>query len=113
MAQKDRRPSSPDDDSVEVTRVSAIEAELVAAQLRGAGIRAGVLGVGTGGELAAIQFTYGSRVMVRRSDFAAAQRVLAQLPGEAQALEPIGDDELGALAEKSAGWSDPETGAVV
>jgi hypothetical protein len=86
---------------------------MVAAQLRGAGIRAGVLGVGTAGELAVIQFTYGSRVMVRRADLAAAQRVLVQLSGGVQAAEPIDDETLGTLAEKSAGWSDPATGAVV
>jgi len=101
------------DDLVELTRVPAIEAEMVAAQLRGAGIPVAVLGVGTAGELCVIQYTYGSRVMVRLADLEAAQTLLSDLFDEAPRATPIDDDALGALAEAATGWSDPETGAVV
>jgi Putative prokaryotic signal transducing protein len=98
---------------VEVTRVSATEAEMVAAQLRGAGIRAAVLGVGTAGELSVIQYTYGSRVMVRSDDLEAAQRLLADLFDGAEPGTPIDDETLGALAEAATEYADPETGAIV
>jgi hypothetical protein len=98
---------------VELTRVPATEAELVAAQLRGAGIRAAVLGVGTAGELSVIQYTYGSRVMVRSDDLEAAQRLLSDLFDGVGPTAPIDDDALGALAEAATEFSDPETGAVV
>jgi Putative prokaryotic signal transducing protein len=98
---------------VELTRVSATEAEMVAAQLRGAGIRAAVLGVGTAGELSVIQYTYGSRVMVRSDDLEAAQTLLSDLFDGADPAAPIDDATLGALAEASTEYSDPETGAVV
>jgi Putative prokaryotic signal transducing protein len=103
----------PDDDPVELTRDSAVESEMIAAQLRGAGIATVVLGVGTGGWMSAVQFSYGSRIMVRGSDLEAAQTVLADLFDNAEPPAPIDDDALGALAEASTGWSDPETGAVV
>jgi hypothetical protein len=98
---------------VEVTRVSATEAEMVAAQLRGAGIRAAVLGVGTAGELSVIQYTYGSRVMVRSDDLEAAQRLVSDLFDGAEPGTPIDDETLGALAEAATEYADPETGAIV
>jgi hypothetical protein len=101
------------DDSVEVVSVSAVEAELVAAQLRGAGIQAAVVAVGTAGEQAPIQFSQGSRVMVRRADLRAAREALAHLPGVGGPDGPLDDAALAAEAEAAAGWSDPETGAVV
>ena len=100
----------PDDDPVEL---AALEAEMIAAQLRGAGIATGVLGVGTGGRTAPVQYSEGSRIMVRRSDVEAAQIVLTDLFDNAAPPPPIDDAALAALAEASTGWSDPETGAVV
>jgi Putative prokaryotic signal transducing protein len=102
-----------DADTVEVTRVSAVEAEMVAAQLRGAGIAVAVLGVGTAGDLAAVQFSYGSRVMVNRSDLEAAQVLLADLFDSREPPPPIDDAALAKLADEAAGFSDPETGAIV
>ena len=103
----------PNDDPVELTRDSAVGSEMIAAQLRGAGIPTAVLGVGTGGRTAPVQYSIGSRIMVRRSDVEAAQIVLADLFDNAAPPAPIDDDVLAALAEASTGWSDPETGAVV
>ena len=100
-------------DLVELTRVPAVEAEMVAAQLRGAGIRVAVLGVGTAGELCVVQYSYGSRVMVRREDLEAARTVLSDLFDGAPRATPIDDEALGALAEAATEFSDPETGAVV
>jgi hypothetical protein len=72
-------PFLPDDDLVEVARFAAFEAEVAAAQLRGAGIPAAVFGVGTAGELAPLQFSEGSRIMTRRRDADEAKKVLAEL----------------------------------
>ena len=106
-------PFSEDDDPVELASLSAVEAEMVAARLRGAGIPALVFGVGTGGLLSALQYSFGSRVMVRRADLAAAQAFSSDLLDGGEQSTPIDDDELAAQAEQSAGWSDPDTGAVV
>jgi threonine dehydrogenase-like Zn-dependent dehydrogenase len=106
-------PFPPDDDLVELTTINAFEAEVVAAQLRGAGIPTLVFGVGTAGLLSAVQLAEGSRVMVRRTDLDAAETVVAALFGGDPVNVPIDDDELASLAEESAGWSDPSTGAVV
>jgi hypothetical protein len=102
-----------DDDSIEVVRVGAVEAELVSAQLRSAGIQAAVVAVGTAGEQAPIQFSEGSRVMVRRADVRAAREALAELPGVGGPPGELDAAVLAAEAEAAAGWSDPETGAVV
>ena len=72
-------PFGPADDLVEVARFSFVEAELAAAQLRGAGIEATAFAVGTAGELVALQHSEGSRVMTRRADAEAAKRILADL----------------------------------
>jgi hypothetical protein len=106
-------PFLPDDDLVEVATTNAVDAELIAAQLRGAGIDAAVFGVGTVGELLAIQTVEGSRVMVRRADREEAERFVAELGDSSAATAPIDDGELGSLAEKSKAWSDPSSGAVV
>jgi threonine dehydrogenase-like Zn-dependent dehydrogenase len=105
-------PFLPDDDLVEIATTNAVDAELIAAQLRGAGIQAAVFGVGTAGELLAVQLAEGSRVMVRRADRDEAERFVAELDSSA-ATTPIDEEELGSLAEKSKGWSDPSSGAVV
>jgi hypothetical protein len=103
----------PNDDPVELTRAPAVESELIAAQLRGAGLPTAILGVGTGGRTAPVQYSEGSRIFVRRADIEAAQVVLADLFDNAAPPPPIADDVLAALAEASTGWSDPESGAVV
>ncbi|MDQ1508408.1 MAG: hypothetical protein QOG50_252 [Actinomycetota bacterium] len=106
-------PFLPDDDLVEVATTNAVDAELIAGRLRGAGIRAAVFGVGTAGDLLALQHVEGSRVMVRRADRDEAERFLAELVDTSAANPPIDEDELASLAEKSKGWSDPSSGAVV
>ena len=106
-------PFLPDDDLVQVATTNAVDAELLAAQLRGAGIRAAVFGVGTAGELVAVQLAEGSRVMVRRADRERAEQFLAELGDLPSSTAPISDDELASLAEESEGWSDPASGAVV
>jgi hypothetical protein len=106
-------PFLPDDDLVAVATTNAADAEMIAAQLRGAGIPAAVFGVGTAGILLTVQFTEGSRVMVRRADLEAAENFVAELAEAADATAPIDDETLAALAEESKGWSDPSTGAVV
>jgi threonine dehydrogenase-like Zn-dependent dehydrogenase len=105
-------PFLPDDDLVELATTHAFEAEVVAAQLRGAGIPAAVFGVGTAGLLSAVQLAEGSRVMVRRADLDAAETVVADLFESDPSTVPIDDDELAALAEESSGGSDPSTGVV-
>ena len=106
-------PFLPDDDLVNVATTNAVGAELIAAQLRGAGIHAAVFGVGTAGELLAVQAVEGSRVMVRRGDRDEAARLVAELADTSAATGPIDDNELAVLAEESTVWSDPSTGAVV
>ena len=106
-------PFLPDDDLVPVATTNAVDAEMIAAQLRGAGIPAAVFGVGTAGALMTVQFVEGSRVMVRRADREAAEKVMADLSETVDATAPIDDDTLASLADESKGWSDPSTGAVV
>jgi hypothetical protein len=105
-------PFLPDDDLVEVATTNAVDAELIAAQLRGSGIPAVVFGVGTAGDLLTVQHSEGSRVMVRRADREEAARIVADLD-TADAATPIEDDQLAALADEAEGWSDPSSGAVV
>jgi hypothetical protein len=106
-------PFLPDDDLVAVMTTNAVDAEMIAAQLRGTGIPAAVFGVGTAGALMTVQYSEGSRVMVRRADREAAEKFLADLSETADATAPIDDDTLASLADASKGWSDPTTGAVV
>jgi hypothetical protein len=67
------------DELVPIVTVGALEAELVAGQLREAGVEAVVFGTGTAGELVALSFAEGASVMVRRRDLDAAQSVLNEL----------------------------------
>ena len=106
-------PFLPDDDLVAVATTNAVDAEMIAAQLRGAGIPAAVFGVGTAGALIAVQYSEGSRVMVRRVDREAAENFMADLSQTTIATAPIVDETLASLADASKGWSDPSTGAVV
>ena len=110
------RPSGPfssEDVSVELINLSEIEAELVAAQLRSAGIPAAVVSVGFAASMVPVQFAQGSQVMVRRGDLAAARAVIADLPVTGPAPPTLDDAGLAEQAEAAAGWSDPESGAVV
>jgi hypothetical protein len=106
-------PRRPEDDSVELMRVSPVEAELIATQLRSAGIYAGVINIGTAGELSALQFSEGSRVMVRLGDLAAAQAALEELSARDDDVIAIDESDFAAQAEHATDRSDPETGAVV
>ena len=54
-------PFLPDDDLVAVVTTNAVDAEMIAAQLRGTGIPAAVFGVGTAGALLTVQYSEGSR----------------------------------------------------
>jgi hypothetical protein len=100
------------DDVVELARVPSFDAEVVAMRLRGSGIPTAVFGVGTAGVLSALQLVHGSRLMVRRGDLDAARVVMSELFG-GEVSAPIDDAELSSLADAAAGYSDPETGAVV
>ena len=73
-------PFSPDDDIVELTTTTPPEAQVIAARLRSSGIPATVFGSGGGdtGYGTVIDFAEGTRVMVRRSDLAAAARIAAE-----------------------------------
>ena len=106
-----------DDVLVELARFGGFKAEVIAAQLRSAGVPAAVFGVGTAGLLSAVQFSEGSRVMVRRVDLVVAQELTrALLESEAfnSANESLSDEELGDLAEAAALNNDlPDNGAVV
>ena len=106
-------PFRADDDPVELVNVSAVEAEMIAGQLRGAGILAQVNNVGTAGQLLAVQFTEGSRVMVRRADLAAARTTMEAVSGIDEASAPVDESDLAAQAEAAKDWSDPGSGTVV
>ena len=107
------RPFRAEDDPVELVNVSAVEAEMIAGQLRGVGIQAQVNNVGTAGQLIAVQFTQGSRVMVRREDLEAAQRAMENLSGIDDASALVDPADLAAQAEAARDWSDPGSGTVV
>jgi hypothetical protein len=102
-------PFLPGDDVVELATLGIVEAELVAAQLRVAGIPAAVFGTG------AVIYTGVRRalLMVRRSDLVEAEQFVAQLSAEERSGMPIADEDLASLAEESAGGYDPATGAAV
>ena len=102
-------PFLPGDDVVEVATLGIVEAELVAAQLRVAGIPAAVFGTG------AVIYTgiRSARLMVRRSDLVEAEQFVAQLSAEERSGMPITDEDLASLAEESAGGPDPATGAAL
>jgi hypothetical protein len=99
-------PFLPGDDVVELATLGMVEAELVAAQLRVAGIPAAVFGIG------AVIYTgvRRARVIVRRSDLVEAEQFVAQLSADERSGMPIADEDLASPAEESTGGSDPATG---
>ena len=105
--QEPTAPFLPGDDVVELATLGIVEAEVVAAQLRGAGIPAAVFGAG------AVIYTgvRRARLMVRWSDVVEAEQFAAQLSAEERSGMPITDEDLASLAEESTGGSDPATGA--
>jgi hypothetical protein len=102
-------PFLPGDDVIELATLGIVEAELVAAELRVAGIPAAVFGTGavihTGVRRA--------RLMVRRSDRVEAGQFVAQVSADERSGSPITDEELASLAEQSTSGSDPATGAAI
>src|SRR3954469_9036418 len=105
----------PDDDIAEVMRAnSGVEAAMIAAELRAAGIPAAEYGDATAGMLGTIDHMEGARVMVRRDDLDRAT-VIAQevVDREREPVDPVDDAALAKLAEESEGYSDPDTGAQV
>jgi hypothetical protein len=68
------------DDLVEVARIGEIEAELIAARIRGAGIDAVVFRTGAGSSQPTLTYAEGARVMVRRRDAEAAAALVEPEP---------------------------------
>jgi hypothetical protein len=106
-----RRKDGPPDEPVELTRVGTVEAQILVARLQAAGIAATVSGPGTIGNLVAVQFADGARVMVRREDLDAAEQLLADGGGD-ESRVPVDDADLLAQAE-AAGGDDYDDGARV
>ena len=102
-------PFLPGDDVVELATLGIVEAELVAAQLRVAGIPAAVFG--TGAEI--YTGVRQARLMVRRSDLVDAEQFVTQLAADERSGMPISNEDLASLAAESAGGSDPASGAAV
>ncbi|MGZ7000120.1 MAG: hypothetical protein ACXVLZ_17990, partial [Acidimicrobiia bacterium] len=103
-------PFSAADDPVELRWVGALEAGLLAGQLRAAGIAVSLTEVSnfSGDAGPALRYSEGSRLLVRRADLALAQQVLRDVQtGE------LSDEELAAQAEAAGGAADYGDGAVV
>jgi hypothetical protein len=100
---------SPDDDPVELARLPANMADLVAGELRASGIPVALVGVsplaGDGGP--ALRYAEGAPLLVRRRDLTAARAII-----ERRDDEPLSDEELAAQAAAAAG-GDFGDGAVV
>lgn len=82
-------PFLPGDDVVEAAQLPLLEAELIAAQLRTAGIPAAVFGTGAEIYTGARQ----TRLMVRRSDLLDAAQFIEQVDAEVHSRQPMGDRE--------------------
>ena len=107
-----RRPVPTQDQLVELGRFGCVEAELIAGRLHEAGLSVIVNAVGTAGELAVVQFSEGSRVMVGRGDYEAALALL-NVVDEGGRRWTVDDEELADLAAEAEGWTDPGNGAVI
>jgi hypothetical protein len=92
MARRTR--SGPPDEPVELVSLGSTEAEIVAARLRSEGIDATVFAAGGTADLVAIQFSHGSRVMVRRDELEAAAALLGEWGGPDAGDPGISDAEL-------------------
>ena len=107
VSDRARRPAA--DDVVELVRLPATEADLVAGALRASGIPVTLVGVsplsGDGGP--ALRYAEGVPLLVRRQDLRAARAVI-----DRTADQPISDEELAAQAE-AAGGSEFGDGAVL
>lgn len=109
-----RRPrSGPPDEPIELVSLSATEAEIVASRLRAEGIDAVVFAAGGTADLVAIQFSHGSRVMVRREALEAASALLAEWGGPDAGDAGISDADLTAQATAAGDEDDHGDGARV
>jgi hypothetical protein len=108
-----RRVDGPADEPVELVSLSATEAEIVASRLRTEGIDAVVFAAGGTADLVAIQFSHGSRVMVRRDELKAASALLAEWGGPDAGDAGISDAELTAQATAAGDEDDFGSGARV
>jgi hypothetical protein len=104
-----RRRPGPPDEPVELVRLPNTEAEIVASRLRDEGIDVRVFAAGSAADLVAIQFSHGSRVMVRRDALDAAEALLSEWGGPEAGVT---DAELAAQA-RAATDTDSGDGAVV
>jgi hypothetical protein len=103
-----RTRTGPPDEPVELVSLGSTEAEMVASRLRNEGIDAVVFAAGTTADLVAIQFSHGSRVMVRRDEFDVAVSLLTAWGGLDAA--GVGVDEADLSAQAVAAREDPDLG---
>jgi hypothetical protein len=108
-----RRRTGPPDEPVELVSLGSTEAEMVASRLRNEGIDAAVFSAGSVADLVAIQFSHGSRVMVRRDELSVAASLLAAWGGPDTAGTRVDDAELSDQAVAAAEDSEFGDGAVV
>ena len=89
-----RTRTGPPDEPVELVSLGATEAEMVASRLRSEGVEAVVFSAGSVADLVAIQFSHGSRVMVRRDQLPVAASLLAAWGGPDRAATRVDDADL-------------------
>ena len=106
-----RTRSGPPDEPVELVSLSNTEAEIVASRLRNEGVDAVVFAAGGVADLVAIQFSHGSRVMVRREELGVAASLLAAWGGPDGTGGRVDDAELAAQAIAADDESDFGDGA--
>jgi hypothetical protein len=105
--------TGPPDEPVELVSLGNTEADLLASRLRAEGVDATVFAAGTTADLVAIQFSHGSRVMVRRDELAAASALLAEWGGPDAPDPGVDDAELGAQAVAAGDEAEFGDGAIV
>jgi hypothetical protein len=108
-----RTQTGPPDEPVELVSLGATEAEMVAGRLRSEGVDAVVFNAGSVADLVAIQFSHGSRVMVRRDQLPVATSLLAAWGGPDRAGARVDDADLSAQAMAADDGSEFGDGAVV
>ena len=104
------RPGPPEE-PVELVSLGSTEAEMVATRLRNEGIDAVVFSAGSVADLVAIQFSHGSRVMVRRDELEVAASLLAAWGGPDAVGTGVDDAELAAQAIEAGQETDFGDGA--